>query len=212
MIKLDECGIIENCIDEEWLSFFLKKYTSVSPTNKVEYEIARHRPMTQINSGFVELMEMYKNYFSKIIDVKIPYHSLLVERLKPIGPHSDSSAFKNLNDPNLTHYTFLIPLSGFGKFKTIVFDQKSSSISGVDGLDDLKREFPILESKINCVDDEDLDFIDKEVKSRLSIKKKLIWSKNSILYWKGDYLHSGTKDSVEKLKPKKSLIVWTKTQ
>jgi hypothetical protein len=205
MELFEACGIIEDCIDSDWLLRFTDLFKSTAfyceNTDRDEYAYN-----TKIGSKEHTLISKSVNsYINNIINIHNPIIYSLKGRSKILNVHSDAPLTSSHGQP---YYTFLIPLNGYDVFSTFVFDQTSDTIIGSESPKLIEQQYSIINN--NVVDHPELTHLTVESRKRLSLNKKLVWKKNSILYWKSDHFHCSNDIFPSEFKNKKeSFIIWT---
>jgi hypothetical protein len=205
MELFDTCGIIENCIDSTWLVNFSNEFKSLS---FYQQQVERNEFSYNTEIGSKEhtlISEIFRPYIENIVNIHNPIIYSLKGRSNKVGVHSDSPLTAPHGRP---YYTFLIPMNGYDIFSTFVFDQTSDTAIGSRSAELINQQCPLIDH--NVVDHPELMHLSIDNRKRLSLNKKLVWKKNSILYWKSNHLHCSTNFFPPEFEDKKeSLVIWT---
>ena len=162
----DVCGVIENCIDSEWLLRFADLFKSLA---YYEEQVDRNEYSYNTITGSIKhstVTDILKEYLNNIVNIHDPIIYTLKGRSKVVGIHSDAP----LTDPyGKPYYTFLIPLNGYEIFSTFVFNEHSDSIIGTTSSEEIvhSNRFPLIDNNVG--DHCELLHLDNEVRKRISL-------------------------------------------
>ena len=203
LLTTTDHGILTNCYSQDWIKSFVELFqcravaTDAQGYNEWNTLVGSHD-----HDFFCKLLEQIG--FTK--EFGQPMIMSLKLRSKHVGPHTDYPLTKKFGTP---YKSYLIPLNNFECSSTVVFNQTSTDMMGKPALSAIVEHFPVLPDDQNACALSVLDHVPYDVKKRLSVKKILPWSRDSILYWHSDLLHSSCAYD-EKFGPSRdAVVIWT---
>lgn len=196
-------GVLNNCYTQDWINSFVELFQSRAvATNERGFNEWNTLVGSHDHDFFSKLLEQvgFTQEFGKPIIMSLKL------RRKDMGPHSDYPLTEQFGTP---YKSYLIPLNNFESSSTVIFNQTSSDIMGKHALETIVKRLPVLPDNENACALSTLDHVSNDVKSRLSVKKVLPWSRDAIVYWNSNLLHCSCVYNEKFGTSRDAVIIWT---
>ena len=196
-------GVLSQRYSQDWIKTFVELFKARAvATNERGFQEWNTLSGSNDHDFFVELLAQigFTNEFGTPIIMSLKLRS------NHMQPHCDYPLTDNFGSP---YKSYLIPLNNFGSSSTVLFNQRSKDIMGQDALDNIVERFPVLPDDENACALSTLEHVSNAVLRRLSVKKVLPWSPNSILFWDSDLLHCSCAYDQKFGASRDAVIIWT---